>query len=483
MPEQRIGPYRLLSILGQGQDTIVYKAWQQSVDRPVTLKVLRQPKPDAMRRLQAEARLTASLAGAAVRQVYDVGQGPEGQLYIALQYVDHSLRDWLDVRKAQRNPFSRDEVADVLASIAHALDEMHRQGWVHLDIKPENILIFQDTRQAVLADLGIVQKIGAVTSAGTPRYASPEQAASNQPVGPWSDVYSLGVVAYEMVAGQPPFTATLDVAVLRQHMEDTPLPLRRLRRDVEGGLEDAIARALSKDPHRRFAAAGEFVEALRKRQTPIALVLKRTSTLLKATPIALERRPWLGVIPLGLVLVASIICLGLAPAWKPLMPAVATLTPSRVATQSPPPATPSAAPTSGGVAPTKTIMPTVTPPPTRSVTRAPTPTPTLAATLYPSVYLDRPPDGEQLAGNDPVTFAWSWGERSLKPDERYRFRFLRDGQLVGQPSIGSEHWRDHSGPPAGLGSYEWCVDVVQVDQAGTVARVVGQSACRRVAWR
>jgi len=495
MPEKRIGPYRLLAVLGQSKKTVVYKAWQETLGRPVTLKVLRKPEAGALRRLQTEAQFTARLAAVdrRVRQIYEVGQTPEGQVYVALQYVDYSLKELLDQHSAQRKPFTRDEIIEILRPVAGVLDEVHRNGLVHLDIKPENILIFKDTRQAMLADFGIAQKIGTQTRAGTPLYASPEQAAGNRPVGPWSDVYSLGVVAYAMAAGRPPFRGGMDVAVLRQHLEDRPPPLRKFRRDVESGLEGAINKALAKDPRRRFATAGEFVAALHQRETPISQAVKRTSTLLKETPHALKKRPWLGLFPLAVIVV---VLFGMCLLWPlmsgralypknvrtftPTIPltseASATPTPtvSQVASVSPSPTT--------FVRATATIIPSATSSPTSRASRTPSVTPT-PAEAYPAPYLDEPENGAQVKQGQAVSFTWSWGERSLKSDERYRFRFLRGGEIAGQPSVGRENWRHHAGAPGDVGVYQWCVDVVRVDQAGNVVQVLSPSACRQVTWK
>lgn len=478
LTEQCIGPYRLLSILGQGQNTIVYKAWQPTVERPVTLKVVRRPQPGALQRLQTEALLTASLGGLQVRQVYEVGQMPNGQIYVALQYVEYSLKDLINQRRAQRKPFSRDEIIKILGPIAETLDELHRRGLVHLDLKPENILIFKDSAQAVLADFGIAQKVGATTRAGTPLYASPEQAAGNRPVGPWSDIYSLGVVAYEMAAGRPPFAAGLDVAVLRQHLEDAPTPLHKLRPGVEASLQDAIARAMSKDPARRFATAGEFIAALRESHTPITLMFKRTGLLLKETPTLFRRYPWVGIVPLIFV---GVVLLGALCGWVATRERAAPL-PTAMASPTLTVARPVAVPTptaSVTSAPTATVAPTLTPSPTR---RPPTATFTPPVALYPAPYLDQPAYGAQLPIGQDVAFSWSWGDRSLAPDEAFRFRFLKDGQTVGPPSISRDNWRNHSAPPAGAGMYEWCVDVVRVEQSGAV-QVRSEAACRPVTWK
>jgi hypothetical protein len=285
-------------------------------------------------------------------------------------------------------------------------------------------------------------------------------------VGPWSDVYSLGVVAYEMVAGRPPFTASVDVALLRQHIEDKPAPLRQVLRTVDGDIEQAIAKALAKDPAQRFASAGAFLKALRLRQTPVTLALQEA---LKTTPVLLKSRPWVG----GLLLVIVAVIMGVA--WpRPAAPSLpATFAPTAPFMASAPLVMPTATPFAI-VIPTATIIRTATPSPTsRAATRTPTATPTAAVDLPAGPVLVKPPAGAVLGAGQRVSFVWT--ERELGPGEQYRFSLSKDGKLASQ-SVNESHWRDYTDSPAGAGTYTWCVEIVQGAQA------ISQAACRQVTW-
>ena len=184
---QFIGKYQIIEELGRGSRAVVYKAWQPTMERYVALKVLTRYDPQTLQRFQAEAQLTANLNHPYIRQVFEADRTPEGYIYVAMQYADTSLKALLQHRRREKRPFSPREVAHLLRPIAKVLDYIHSRGVVHLDIKPENILIFKGGR-TVLADFGIAQRQGTHTHAGTPLYMSPEQAAGDRPVGPWSDI-------------------------------------------------------------------------------------------------------------------------------------------------------------------------------------------------------------------------------------------------------------------------------------------------------
>jgi len=479
MGEQFVGPYRLLAVLGHGPTTTVYKAWQESIGRAVTLKVVTRPDAGALSRLQAESQLAARLSDPNIRQVYEAGQTPDGLVYVALQFVDGSLKDLLRQRHAERSPFTRDEIADLLAPIASALDNLHRHGMVHLDVKPENILVFKDTNRTVLADLGIVQPQGVRTRAGTPLYASPEQAAGDRPVGPWSDVYSLGVVVYEMLVGRTPFRGSMDMALLRLHLEEKPPPLRRFRRDISPDLERVVMQALSKDPRQRFPSASAFVEALGRQPTPISDVVRRTTTMLRRTPQMVTQRPW--VLGLVALIVAVPLMAALASRWMLARPAPSpTTAPASVATatatMTPPAVVPSetpAAPTSTRIKPT----PTVTPP-----LRISTPTPTAqsSAPIYPAPDLMSPASNTTLRAGQGVDLVWSWNRR-LNPGERFRVRITGPGGTT--VSFAEDKFLAIGQPAGGPGTYQWTVDVVRVNSSGQVIQVLsGASAPWQLKW-
>lgn len=260
-PGDVIGSYQIGEEVGRGGRAVVFRAWQRTTGRWVALKVLRRRDPDVLEDFRREARLTANIGHSRVRKVYDVGRTPSGYPFLVVQFVDLSMRRLLRACEEQGRTFSRQEVVSLLRPVAEVLDYIHQRGLVHLDIKPENILVFKDG-QAVLADFGSARRIGSTTHEGTPKYFSPEQAAGDRPVSPQSDIYSLAVVAYEMLTGRPPFVGERDIILVRQHLEDAPPPLRQVNASVPQELETVVAGALSKDPSRRPGTARAFIDEL-----------------------------------------------------------------------------------------------------------------------------------------------------------------------------------------------------------------------------
>lgn len=364
---QQIGQYKVVIELGRGQHSVVYKAWQPTLERHVTLKVLHHYDQETLKKFQDEARLTAQLIQNGVphiRQVYEVGQTPDGYLFVALQYVDDSLRSLLRRAGERRQRMSPSAAARLLEPIAQALDAIHSLGWVHLDIKPENILIAQGGR-AILADFGIAQRRGRQTHACTPAYASPEQAAGDRPVGPWSDIYSLGVVLYEMVTGQPPVRGDRDVVLLNQHLTVMPPSPRQANPRLSPGQERAIYKALAKAPQERFRTAGEFLRALSAQEPSLSGLVKTPGKLLPTSARrsrGLPRWPVIG----GLVALLLALLLLAWALWPAPPPAATTpLATSPVVTTAsvlPPPKSPASA--------TATARPA--PPPTTATIRRPT---------------------------------------------------------------------------------------------------------------
>jgi len=256
-----VGSYQIDREISRGRHAVVYRAWQRTVGRWVVLKVLTERDPQALAGFRREIRLTGNIGHGGVRQVYDAGEASEGFPYLAMQYVDSSLRDALRERLGRAHAFSRAEVARYLAPVAVVLDHIHRHGLVHLDVKPENVLIFADGR-VLLADFGSACRIGTMTHQGTPRYLSLEHAAGDRPVTPQSDVYSLACVAYEMLAGEPVFGSDFDVVLIRQHLDEAPRPLRQLCPGLSRDAQRAVDAALAKDPRERPPSAGRFIRML-----------------------------------------------------------------------------------------------------------------------------------------------------------------------------------------------------------------------------
>jgi serine/threonine protein kinase len=318
---REVGQYRVLAELAQGQHSVVYKAWQSSLERHVALKVLYHYDQETLAKFQDEARLTAQLIQQGVphiRQVYEVGQTTDGYLFVALEYVDGSLQSVLRRARERNQRMNPLAAARFLDPIAQALDAIHSLGWVHLDVKPQNILITKGGR-AMLADFGIAQRQGMRTHACTPAYASPEQAAGDRPVGPWSDIYSLGVVLYEMVTGHLPVRGDHDFVLLNQHLSLTPPSPRKVNPRLSPGQERALYKALSKSSQERFRTANEFILAMSATDSFLSSVVETPSKLLTSVPK--KRRGLLRWLVIGglLLLLVALLLLVIWSLWPGLV--------------------------------------------------------------------------------------------------------------------------------------------------------------------
>ena len=245
----------------------VYLARDLKHDREVAVKVLRADLSAVIgtERFLTEVRIAAKLDHPHILTLIDSGSA-DGILYYVLPYVrGESLRAKLD----RERQLSIDEAVAITTQIASALDYAHGQGVVHRDIKPENILIHHG--EAVLADFGIALAVKEASnnrltetglSLGTPQYMSPEQATGDRSLDRRSDVYSLGAVFYEMIAGEPPVTGPSAQAMIAKLLTEKPVKLRVVRETVPVSMERATERALSKVPADRFNSAGDFAKAL-----------------------------------------------------------------------------------------------------------------------------------------------------------------------------------------------------------------------------
>lgn len=394
---RQLGQYEVLARLGRGQHSIVYKAWQKNLQRYVTLKVLYRCDETTRHKLQEEALLTANLIerGAAnIRQIYEVGQTADGYLFVALEYVEESLHSVMERAKRHRGCINAAAAARLLMPVAQALDAVHSMGWVHLDIKPQNILISSMGR-AILADFGIAQRRGMRTHACTPTYASPEQADGDRPIGPWSDIYSLGVVFYEMVTGRPPFQAELELVVLNKHLTEAPPPPRTFNPTLSGSQERAILRSLAKSPADRPQTARDLLQAMLPTRGLVTGVIDLSGNLVRRTACWARRLPRAALVgALLLLLVATLFGLGWG-LW-PQLPfgAASEVSPTPTPTSTtlpttvvPSPTTPEyvVEPTVTGTPsptarPTSTLAPTPTRTPRPRPTRTPSPAPAVAGT-------------------------------------------------------------------------------------------------------
>jgi serine/threonine-protein kinase len=441
-PGALAGPYRIVAPLGQGGMATVYRARDAALERDVALKVLPREflhDPGFAERFQREARVVARLEHPNIVPIYayDIDRA-EGIPWMAMRLVGGgSLSDLL---KGGRPAFAR--TVEILGAVADALDYAHAKGFVHRDVKPQNVLLDEGGR-VYLADFGIAKMLeasGGLTATGmitgTPQYMAPEQATGLK-VDRRADIYALGIVAYQLLTGRVPFTADTPVAVLMKHVQE-PLPVPPAA-TVPEALMRPVLRATAKKPEERWDSAGAFVSALRAglegRTQPLAdaptagravataapvpsptvpappaapplpgtMALPQTPPPTRVAPrppvsapspsrAGLSRPAALGLGATGLVVlagavgVAALLLRGsperLASTTVPPSPSPPASEPSARAALSPRPADPTVAPPPTGLpTPTPAAARTpATPTPTAPMPTAPTPTPVAPAT-------------------------------------------------------------------------------------------------------
>jgi serine/threonine-protein kinase len=268
--------YQLEGELGRGGTAVVYRARDTRLNRLVAIKVL-PPElahdPAIRTRFAREAHTSAQLSHAHIVPIFDVGER-EGIAFLVMGFVTGGSLARL-LAHEPRQPI--DEARRLLGEIADALAYAHVRGVIHRDIKPDNILLDADSGRAMVTDFGIARALEAgsrltVTgvAVGTPTYMSPEQAVGDRAIDGRSDIYSLGVVAYQMLTGRVPFTAGNSMALLMKHVSEPPRPIAELRPDTPRPLREAVERALAKAPEDRWPTAAAMREALRSDEAPIA---------------------------------------------------------------------------------------------------------------------------------------------------------------------------------------------------------------------
>ena len=281
-PVRRLGKYELQQRLGHGGMAEVWKALDTQLQRHVAIKLLHanlQADPTFVTRFQREAQTIASLRHPNIVQIHDfqVSQPPESSVptpYMVMAYIEGwTLADYIASTSAKGNIPSPFEIVNLFTSIGSAVDYAHQKGMIHRDIKPANIMLDKHNTsrnpmgEPILTDFGLAKLLGVsagtltATSLGTPLYTSPEQ-ASGYAGNERSDIYSLGVILYEMVTGVPPFRGENPTAVLAQHLNAMPPSPTIYNPSVPPALTMVIMTALAKDPNARFSRASAMTTAL-----------------------------------------------------------------------------------------------------------------------------------------------------------------------------------------------------------------------------
>jgi serine/threonine protein kinase len=332
---QSLGRYRILSLLGEGGMAIVYKAYDTRLERDVAIKMIRKGAFPAdhlermLKRFEREAKALARLSHPNIIKILDYGEY-EGSPYLVMEYFPGGT-----LKQKLGKPLPWQEAIQLLLPIAEALDYAHYQKMIHRDVKSINILFTKDGKP-MLADFGIAKLLdleetqdltGPGAAIGTPEYMSPEQ-ATGQDVDSRSDIYSLGIVLYEMVTGRRPFVANNQMAVLNMHARD-PLPSpKKFVPDLPNGLERTLLKVLEKQPADRYQTMEEFAAELKRLLTDKPTLSPRS----KLSRLALA---WIGVIALCLLGVVGLFSFGgnLTKAFFTTSTPGRTPTPSRTSTQ------------------------------------------------------------------------------------------------------------------------------------------------------
>jgi len=459
---QVIGKYRIEAFIGGGGQAKVYKAYHPALDTYVAIKVLPPyfaAEEGFVERFRQEARVIARLRHPNIITVYDFGE-EQGLTYIVMDYIAGGT-----LASRLGRPLPLDTTLNIVEQIGRALDYAHNQGVVHRDVKPSNVLMARED-WVLLSDFGIARVMETTVrltrtgvGIGTPEYMSPEQ-GQGLPVDSRSDLYSLGILLYEMLTGQVPFKAETPFGTVLQHVSTPPPPPRVHNPNIPEAVEAVIVKALAKQPEERYQSANEMLQALHEArlegETVLGKPIAATETIVpvqrEPTPVptappvarprlALPFNPALLLLPVvALVLIVggilltrgphpaaeatptvgelAVIVSTSTPAPTPIPTLVPTSTPvsTRAPTQSP-----TGTPTP--VAPTATLKPTDTPvAPVATATPGPTATPV----GYPAPLLVEPANGAQFGGGQ-VWLRWRW-DGQLGPDEHFDVRVWREGQ-------------------------------------------------------
>jgi serine/threonine protein kinase len=344
----RIGRYEIRERIGSGGMARVYKAWDSNLDRPVAIKILHEhlaDDPTFKERFKREAKFIASFNHPNIVPIYDFDtlvRDDQALFYMVMPYIPgKTLKDVCDDLANRRQHMSHEQVLSIMLNLTDALGYAHARGMVHRDVKPGNIL-FNEHDQAVLTDFGIARLVegsnltqDGVTT-GTPAYMSPEQ-ATGQPVDKRTDLYALGIILYELLAGLPPFADDGSAAVLLKHL-NTPVPSITKYLGIDNAqMEMVIAKALAKLPEDRYQSTQELAQDLKRlfgvqdtavqasaASLPIQIITNTTKPVTApleaptapAHPVRAHRSP-LGLFAIGMTVIALFATIGLLSRQSP----------------------------------------------------------------------------------------------------------------------------------------------------------------------
>jgi serine/threonine protein kinase len=266
---QQFGDYVIQELLGKGGMARVYRALDPNLNRLAAIKVIDPgvaDDPEYTRRFKREAQAVAKLTHPNIVSIYQFGVS-DGIYYMAMAFVDGVDMGWLiqDYRRENRL-MSYDSLLKVIGQVASALDYAHSQGVIHRDVKPSNIMVTPEGR-AYLTDFGLVRDLAIPTLGeifGSPQYISPEQAINSANAVPQSDLYSLGVMIYEIVAGRLPFESENPNEVAMMHVEQLPPSPRMFNPSLPAAIEAVVMRTLAKDIAVRYESGAALYSALRQ---------------------------------------------------------------------------------------------------------------------------------------------------------------------------------------------------------------------------
>ena len=267
---EKLGQYSLVELVGEGGIATVYKGYQKSLDRWVAVKVLHSDDQNVLARFEREAKSVANLRHRNILMVYEYGT-EKGLPYIAMELVEEGTLDGY----LTGEPMDWPKAVSIAVHIADALHYAHQHGLIHRDVKPSNILMPQDD-WPLLADFGLVKvsdEDKALTATGmimgTPSYIAPEQARGDK-IGIHADMYALGVILFEMIAGRLPFAYENANYLMLAHIQEDPPSPREFNPDCPPEVEEIILKALEKSPEDRFSDMETMAAALRRTLRPIA---------------------------------------------------------------------------------------------------------------------------------------------------------------------------------------------------------------------